>query len=51
MNKDNPEICLIIPEVIKIRRYLHMYPELSGQEYKTSQYIRDSLNSIGLQNE
>lgn len=48
MNKDNPEIRSIIPEVIKIRHYLHMYPELSGKEYKTSQYIKNTMDDIGI---
>jgi len=31
-------------DIINIRRYLHMYPELSFEEYKTSAYIKDVLN-------
>ncbi|MCL1859298.1 MAG: amidohydrolase [Oscillospiraceae bacterium] len=28
-------------EIIEIRRYLHKYPEISFQEFKTAEYIRD----------
>jgi amidohydrolase len=31
-------------EIIKIRRYLHKYPELSFKEHKTSAYIKSILN-------
>ena len=27
-------------EIIKIRRHLHMYPELSFEEFGTSEYIK-----------
>jgi amidohydrolase len=36
------------PEVIEIRKHLHAHPELSFQEYNTSQYITDQLTSIGI---
>lgn len=36
-------------ELIKIRRHLHMYPELSGKEYKTAQFIATHLKKWGLQ--
>lgn len=48
MKKDDIEISSIISDVLKIRRHLHMFPELSGQEYQTSQYIKNSLDSIGI---
>lgn len=51
MNKDNPKIASIASDVIKIRKYLHMYPELSGEEYKTSKYIKDMLDSSGIPSE
>src|SRR5699024_6058212 len=31
-----------------IRRYLHQYPELSFQEFKTAQYIADFYEKIGI---
>jgi metal-dependent amidase/aminoacylase/carboxypeptidase family protein len=34
-------------EVIKWRRYLHMYPELSYKEEKTSEFIYSRLLSFG----
>jgi amidohydrolase len=36
-------------EILSIRRYLHMYPELSFQEFETSRYIKDILNSWGIE--
>ena len=40
----------LIEEVINIRRHLHKYPEISEKEYKTCEYIRNYLNSIGINN-
>ena len=51
MNKDNLEVASIALDVKKIRKHLHMYPELSGQEYKTSKYIKDMLDSFGIPSE
>ena len=33
----------LLPEIIKIRRHLHANPELSFQEYKTSEFISNIL--------
>ena len=33
----------LLPEIIEIRRYLHMHPEISFQELKTSRYIKSVL--------
>ncbi|MDP4104909.1 MAG: amidohydrolase [Bacillota bacterium] len=30
------------------RRHFHMHPELSGQEYNTSQYVIEKLNEFGI---
>ncbi|WP_102027971.1 M20 metallopeptidase family protein [Salirhabdus sp. Marseille-P4669] len=35
-------------EIINIRRYLHQHPELSFQEKKTSQYIVDYYERLGI---
>ncbi|WP_309507324.1 M20 metallopeptidase family protein [Sediminibacillus dalangtanensis] len=35
-------------EMVDIRRYLHQYPELSFQEEKTSQYIADTYEKLGI---
>lgn len=45
---DSEDIKNIIPEVIKIRRHIHMYPEISEQEYETSKFIKKCLEEIGL---
>jgi amidohydrolase len=36
------------PEMVDIRRYLHQYPELSFQEYKTAEYIAKFYEEIGI---
>ncbi|NJM68136.1 MAG: amidohydrolase [Acaryochloris sp. RU_4_1] len=38
----------LAPRLIEIRRHLHSYPELSGQEYQTSAYVAGVLSSYGL---
>ena len=40
----------LVKEVLKIRRYLHKYPEISEKEYNTCKYIRNYLNNIGINN-
>lgn len=35
-------------EVISIRRYIHNNPELSFQEFETSKYVEEKLNSFGV---
>ena len=39
------EINKIYPEIIKIRNHIHENPELSEQEYNTSEYICNILSS------
>jgi len=36
-------------QAIEDRRYLHQYPELSGQEFETSQFIRKRLEDLQLE--
>jgi len=36
-------------EIIKIRRFLHMNPELSNQEYQTAKLVATKLMSLGLE--
>jgi len=36
------------PDFIAIRHHLHANPELSYQEFKTSQYVQDRLKGIGI---
>lgn len=36
-------------ELIALRRHFHQYPELSNEEFKTSQYIADYLFNCGLE--
>ncbi len=35
-------------EIIKLRRDLHKIPELSGEEYKTAEYIRNKLSEYNI---
>lgn len=37
-----------LQEVTAIRRHLHANPELSGEEYKTSEYIAERLTEYGI---
>lgn len=34
------------PETVNIRRYLHQYPEVSFEEFKTAQYIADFYENL-----
>jgi amidohydrolase len=43
------EIEKIRPEMIKIRRYIHMYPELANHEVETARNIAAKLASFGLE--
>ncbi len=43
------EIARHIQDIIKIRRFLHMNPELSNREYETSKLIAAQLLSMGLE--
>lgn len=36
-------------EVLNIRRHLHQHPELSFQEYETSKYVKEKLESYGIE--
>lgn len=36
-------------ELISIRRFLHEIPELSGEEYKTTEFIRQKLDEFGIE--
>lgn len=38
----------LLPEAIEIRRYLHRYPELSSQEFKTATYLKNQIKDMGL---
>ncbi len=38
-----------MPEVIRMRRYLHQHPELSGQEIKTSEQVAEACVRLGLE--
>jgi len=38
----------IHPDIVKLRRHLHTYPELSFQEHKTSAFIKEQLNTLGI---
>ena len=35
-------------QLVKIRRYLHQYPEPSMEEFETAAYVRDFLTSHGI---
>jgi amidohydrolase len=35
-------------EVIEWRRHIHMYPELSGREFNTAEFVADKLKAFGV---
>ncbi|NJK97514.1 MAG: amidohydrolase [Bacteroidales bacterium] len=37
------------PETVDIRRYIHQHPELSFQEFETSEYVCKKLNEWGIE--
>jgi hypothetical protein len=37
------------PEIIKIRRFIHMNPELSNREFETARLIASKLSALGLE--
>ena len=41
----------IFDEVVSIRRYLHMHPELSNQEEETMKYVSECLTKLGIPNQ
>ena len=40
---------LFFDEIVSIRRYMHMHPELSFQEFRTAKLVSDSLKKFGLE--
>jgi amidohydrolase len=47
--KIDQEIEKARPEIIKIRRFIHMNPELSNREYETAKLVAAKLTSLGLE--
>src|SRR6056297_697394 len=39
------------PDTVKTRRYLHQNPELSYQEFKTTEFIQSRLEELGIPHE
>lgn len=39
----------LIQEVTKIRRELHMYPEMGFSEYRTSKFIQEYMDNLGME--
>jgi amidohydrolase len=50
MKKILAEIESLKDKIIQIRRHLHMYPDLSGEEYPTRNYIKEILEKEGIKN-
>ena len=40
----------IYPDIIEFRRHFHRHPEISFEEYETSNYIRQKLDEMGIKN-
>ena len=45
----SPEVLAIEPELIVWRRHLHRNPELSFEEYATTEFIEEKLRSFGIE--
>jgi amidohydrolase len=39
----------LMPEVVRVRRHIHMHPELSYQEHATSAFIKNYLDNLGIE--
>ena len=39
----------LLPELRRIRRHIHMHPELSYKEYETSSFVSGYLDSLGIE--
>ena len=35
-------------ELAEIRHYIHQHPELSGQEYQTTAFLKERLEELGI---
>ena len=38
----------LLPELVRIRRQIHMNPELSFQEFQTAKFVESELQKLGL---
>ena len=43
----NDIVSKIVPKVIEYRRHFHQFPELSFEEFETSEFIADKLRELG----
>ncbi|NPA87824.1 amidohydrolase [Caminibacter pacificus] len=48
MKKIIAEIDKLKDKIIEIRRHIHMYPDLSGEEYPTRDYVKEILQKEGI---
>lgn len=48
LSKIKKRVDEIYPEMVEIRRYLHRHPELSFQEFETTQFIIDELEQLDI---
>lgn len=39
----------LLPELIRVRRHIHMHPELSYQEYLTAAFVKNYLDNLGIE--
>ncbi len=39
----------LLPEIVRIRRHIHQYPELSYAEHKTAEFISETLTAEGIE--
>jgi amidohydrolase len=44
----NEKVNQLFPKLVEMRRYLHMYPEISNQEFNTTKKINEWLHEFGI---
>ena len=48
MKGDEGSCLFSYEELAEIRHYIHQHPELSGQEYQTTAFLRERLEELGI---
>ena len=41
----------LLPELVRVRRHIHMHPELSYAEHETAAFVSQRLSDLGIEHE